>query len=160
MKPDMVEPNSAKPIFYLFFIVCLLWIQVESVDAHGIHLFARVEGDTVYVESDFSGGKGVKAAKIIVLNSEGTELLSGTTDENGEFSFKVPQTAQLKIVLEDDAGHRAERTIEVNEIEVPAAGKKQKPQKDNTIGGIIIGLGGIFFLTAIVAYIRMRQKIN
>jgi len=158
MKPDGVELNLAKPIFYLFFIVCLLWIRTESVDAHRVNLFARVEGDTVYVESKFSGAKRVYAGKITVSDSEGTELLSGTTDENGEFSFKVPKRAELKIVLEAGTGHRAEWTIAANEIEMTAAGKKPVSEEGATVRGIIIGLGFIFGLTAIGVYIRKHKK--
>jgi hypothetical protein len=158
MKPDMVELNLAKPIFYLFFIVCLLWVRTESADAHRVNLFAWVEGDTVYVESKFSGGKRVNAGKIIVSDSEGTELFSGTTDQNGEFSFKVPQKAELKIVLEAGAGHRAEWTIAADEIEMPAAGKKPVLEEGATVKGLIIGLGLIFGLTALGIYVRKHKK--
>ena len=160
MKPDIVGLNLAKPIFHLLIIVCLMWAETESVNAHGIQLWVRVEGDTAYVESKFSGGKGIKAGKIIVSDSEGIELLSGTTDENGGFSFKVPKKVALKIVLEDGAGHRAEETIAANEIEMPAAGEEPDLQKDNTLKNMIIGIGCIFFLAAMGAFIRKRKKKN
>ena len=158
MKSKIHENNLAKGIFYLFLTVSLLWIRIESMHAHGINLFARIEGDTVYVESNFSGGKGVNAGKITVLDSEGTELLRGKTDEKGEFSFKVPKKAELKIVLEDGAGHQAEWTVAANEIEMPAAAKKPESPKSNVLISILIGIGGIFFLTGIVAYIRKQKK--
>ena len=158
MKPDIVELNLAKRICYLFLIVCLLWIRTESAEAHRVNLFAWVEGDTVHVESKFSGGKKVKAGKIIVSDSEGTELLSGTTDKNGEFSFKVPQKADLKIVLEAGTGHRAEWTIAANEIELPVAGKKPVSEEGASVKNIIIGLAFIFGLTAIGIYVRKFKK--
>lgn len=130
----------------------------DHADAHRVNLFAWVEGDTVYVESKFSGGKKVSAGKIIVTDPQGTELLTGTTNENGEFSFKVPQKTDLKIALLAGTGHRAEWTIAVSEIKMPAAAKKPDPQKGNTIRSIIIGFGCIFFLTGIAAYIRKRKK--
>jgi hypothetical protein len=160
MESNIHENNLAKRIFYLFLIVGLLWIRVESVHAHRVNLFAWIEGDTVYVESKFSGGRGVIAGKIIVSDSEGTELLSGTTDENGEFSFKVPKKTDLKIVLEAGTGHRTEWTIAADEIEMPAAGKKPDSEEGATVRGIIIGLGLIFGLTAIGAYIRKQTKKN
>ena len=118
MKSNINENNLAKSIFTLFLVGFLLFFRVEAVDAHGVYVFAWVVGDTVFVESKFSGGKKVNAGKIIVTDSRGTELLSGTTNDRGEFSFKVPKRTELKIVLLAGAGHRAEWTIPVSEIDL------------------------------------------
>jgi nickel transport protein len=128
------------------------------VNAHGVYLFAWVEGDTVYVESKFSGGKKVKAGKIIVTDPQGTELLKGTTNENGEFSFKVPKKTDLKIVLLAGVAHRAEWTIPLAEIQMPATAKKPVPPKSPGIKEVIIGIVCILGLTGIAAYIRKRRK--
>ncbi len=148
----------AKPIFYLFLVICLFCFRIEPVDAHRVNLFAWIEGDTVYVESKFSGGKKVNAGRIIVTDSEGVELVTGTTNEKGEFSFKVPKKTDLKIVLLAGAGHRAEWTIPVTEIEMPAAEKPPVPEKGPTVKGIIIGIGCILGLVGIATYIRNRRK--
>jgi hypothetical protein len=158
MKHHIPRSNLAKAIFFLFLVGWLLCFQIEPVDAHRVNLFAWVEGDTVYVESKFSGGKKVKAGKIIVTDPQGTELVKGTTDENGEFSFKVPKKTELKIVLLAGAAHRAEWTISAAELEKPAAEKKPVPPKSPGAKEIIIGIGCILGLTGIAAYIRNRQK--
>ena len=158
MKSNIHKSNLSKPVFYLFLVVWLLFVRIESVDAHRVNLFAWVEGDIVHVESKFSGGKKVKAGKIVVQDPQGTELLAGVTDANGEFSFKVPKKIDLKIVLIAGAGHRAEWTIAAGEITMPAYGKKPVPEEGTTFKGIIIGMGCIFGLTAVVAYIRKRKK--
>jgi len=154
------KSNLAKPILYLFIFLCAWCFRIETANSHGLSVFAWVEGDTIFVESKFSGGKRVNAGKIIVTDSQGTELLTGTTDENGEFSFKVPKKTELKIVLLAGTGHRAEWTIAAGEIEMPAAEKKPVPEKSSTLRGIIIGIGCIFSLTGITAYIRKRRKKN
>ena len=136
----------------------LLFLGLDHAEAHRVNLFAWVEGDTVYVESKFSGGKKVKAGKIIVTDPQGNELVKGTTNGQGEFSFKVPKKADLKIVLLAGPGHRAEWKIAASEIQMPASGKKPVPEKDNNFKGIIIGIGCIFGLTAVVAYIHKRKK--
>ena len=158
MKYEKIESNLAKPTFYLFLIICILWMRTQTVDAHGIDLSARIEGDTVYVESTYSGDKPVKAGKIIVLDAKGTELLSGATDPNGKFSFKLPRKVELTIVLEDGTGHRAEWTIAAGEIEMPAAGKKPDTRESKSVKGILIGLAFILGLTGMVAYIRKRKR--
>ena len=158
MKHHILKSYLAKSIFYLFLVVCLFCFRIESVDAHRVNLFAWVEGDTVYVESKFSGGKRVKAGKIIVTDPQGTELLAGTTSENGEFAFKVPKKIELKIVLLAGTGHRAEWIIPVSEIERPAVEKKQIQDKSTGVENIIIGLGCILGLAGIAAYIYRRTK--
>jgi hypothetical protein len=100
----------------------------------------------------------VKAGKIIVTDPQGTELLKGTTDENGEFSFKVPKKTDLKIVLLAGAAHREEWTIPLAEIQMPAAVKKPVPPKSPGIKEVIIGIVCILGLTGIAAYIGKRRK--
>jgi nickel transport protein len=90
--------------------------------AHRVNLFAWVEGDTVYVESKFPGGRKVKAGQIVVLDNEDNELLTGATNDEGEFSFKVPKRADLRIVLKAGMGHQAQWTIPAEEI-LEAAGE-------------------------------------
>ena len=79
-------------------------------------IFGWVEGDTVYTESKFSGGKKAKNCTVVVYDKEGNQLLEGKTDEQGEFSFKVPKKTDLKIVLKASMGHMAEWVIPAEEI--------------------------------------------
>ena len=137
-------------------IVLFAWPDLS--DAHRVNLFAWVEGDTIFVETKFSSGKRVNRGKIIVTDPQGTELLTGTTDANGEFSFKIPQKTELKISVLAGTGHRAEWTIAAGEMNMPVSGQKPAPDQANHFKGIIIGIGGILALTALVAYIRKRQK--
>ena len=128
MRP--IKASLAKPILYLFVLISILCFRTESSNAHGVYVFAWVVGDTVYVESKFSGGKKVNSGKIIVKDPQGVELLSGTTNDQGEFSFKVPKRTELKIVLLAGAGHRAEWTIPVSEID-PSDNKEVPIQDEN-----------------------------
>jgi nickel transport protein len=124
------KSSLIKPILCLGVLISILYFRPVPSNAHGIYVFAWVAGDTVYVESKFSGGKKVNSGKIIVTDSRGAELLRGTTNDQGEFSFKVPKRTELKIVLLAGAGHRAEWTIPVSEIDrsdnkaVPIQAKK------------------------------------
>jgi nickel transport protein len=84
--------------------------------AHKVSIFAWVDGDTVHTQSKFSGGKRPKDCTVVVYGMDGKQLLEGKTDENGEFSFKVPQKTGLKVVLKASMGHLAEWTIPAEEI--------------------------------------------
>jgi len=99
--------------FWLVFSTMPAW-------AHKVMIFAWVEGDTVYTQSKFSGGKKAKNSTVLVYDEEGNQLLEGKTDEQGEFSFKVPKKTDLKVVLKASMGHMAEWKIPVEEIKEEA----------------------------------------
>ena len=109
--------HSAISIKILFLLAVISLLPAQNTFAHRVNVFAWVEGDTVFVESKFAGGRKVTGGKIIVTDSKGTELLTGKTSDQGEFSFTVPQKTELKIILEAGMGHRAEWTIPMSEIE-------------------------------------------
>lgn len=76
--------------------------------AHGVYIYAWVEGDTIYTESYFGAKGKVKGGLVQVLDPSGKKLLEGRTDDQGEFSFKSPQKTELRIVVEAGMGHKAE----------------------------------------------------
>ena len=98
------------------FVVAALLLIDSVAFAHKVMIFAYVDGDTVYTESKFSGGKKAVNSTVAVYDQQDNLLLEGKTDENGEFFFKVPQKTTLNIVLNAGMGHRAEWTVPVEEI--------------------------------------------
>jgi nickel transport protein len=95
----------------------LCWLLITaSAHAHKVNVFAWAEGDTVYTESKFSGGKVVKGGKISVLDADGAVLLEGATDNEGAFSFKAPKIADLTIVMDAGTGHRNSWKITAAEL--------------------------------------------
>ncbi len=101
--------------FVFFFLIFLLGINPAY--AHKVMVFAWVDGDTIFTQSKFSGGKKVKGGKIAVYNTHKKILLEGKTDNEGKFSFEVPEKTTLKIVLYAGTGHRAEWTVPKEDIE-------------------------------------------
>lgn len=85
--------------------------------AHKVIIFAWVEGDTVFTESKFSGGREATGAQVLVFDREGKQLLEGKTNNKGEFSFKIPKLTDLRIVLNAGMGHKAEWRIPESEIQ-------------------------------------------
>ncbi|MEJ2170814.1 MAG: hypothetical protein P8X90_35430 [Desulfobacterales bacterium] len=112
-----MRQHLAASVEILFWFAVILLLPAQNTLAHRVNVFAWVEGDTVFVESKFAAGRKVNGGKIIVTDSKGVELLTGKTDDQGEFSFKIPQKTELKIILEAGMGHRAEWTIPVSEME-------------------------------------------
>ena len=98
-----------------------------DVSAHRVNLFAWVEGNTVFVECKWPDGKRVTEGTIRVLDAAGAELLTGKTDEQGNFSFKIPKQEDLKIVLEAGMGHRAEWTVRKEDLAAAAKTESKAP---------------------------------
>ncbi len=74
--------------------------------AHKVTVFAWVEGEKVYTQSKFSGGKKVNAGRIEVFDQNDRKILEGATDDQGQFSFSRPKDATaLKVVLTAGMGH-------------------------------------------------------
>lgn len=102
----------------LCFVLVMLWLLFSSasVSAHNVTVFAWVDGDTIHTQSKFGGGKRAKNAPILVYDSKDVLLLDGKTDEEGMFSFKIPQKTALKIVLKASMGHMAEWRLPAEEL--------------------------------------------
>jgi len=118
---DVMKRITAKAMLVL---LCWLFL-IGSAFAHKVNVFAWVEGNTVFTESKFSGGKVVKGGRIEVLDADGTLLLEGATDDSGAFSFKTPRIADLTVVLEAGTGHRNTWTITAVELKGGDAGSTE-----------------------------------
>jgi len=104
--------------------VALLVLAPALARAHKVTVFAWVEGDTVHTESQFSGGRAAKGARIEVYNAAGEKLLEGRTDDEGKFDFQAPRPEDLRIVLIGGTGHRNEWRVskaEFTDAGAPAA---------------------------------------
>lgn len=129
------EVEFQKPVFsglFIFSLSLLIFLAgiTFKIHAHGVYLFAWVEGETIYTESSFGGKKGVIGGLIKVFDPSGTLLLEGKTNENGEFSFKIPQKTDLRIVLEASMGHRAEFLLESSEMEEKTEDQRTEPVEE------------------------------
>ena len=111
---NKIKAKNAAAVLVFICIVCMV---LGSALGHRMNVFAWVDGDTIYVESKFTGGKKVKSGKIEVIDPQGVKLLSGLTNDEGEFSFKVPKRTDLKIVLIAGQGHQGEWTVRAAELE-------------------------------------------
>ena len=112
-----------KGILSLIIFIYFILLAGGPASAHKVIIFAWVDGDTVYTESKFNGGKRVNGGDVIVYDLEGSQLLKGKTNNKGEFSFKVPKKTGMKIVLMAGMGHQGEWTIPLEEIQAVAAGE-------------------------------------
>ena len=125
MRSEIVQHtvSSIQHLVQRRLVVFLLGMALLAVphiaSAHKVSVFAWVEGNTVYVQSKFGGGRKPKGAPVEVYNDRGDLILSGVTNDQGEFSFKVKakEKTEMKIVLLAGMGHRAEWTIPAGDFD-------------------------------------------
>ena len=136
----MEKRQNIKIYLTILLLVSLLMISVNPPAlAHKVMIFAWVEGDTVFTESKFSGGKKVMNAQVLVFDKGGEQLLEGKTDNKGKFSFKVPKLTDLRIVLNAAMGHKAEWTMPESEIR-ESCGDLGSKKTDEPSQAIAVGL--------------------
>jgi len=131
--------NSTMYLLILFFASILIMSTSLPVLAHKVIIFAWVEGDTVFTESKFSGGREATDAQVLVFDRDGKQFLEGKTDNKGKFSFKIPKLTDLRIVLDAGMGHKAEWRIPESEIK-EAGGVSEKKRAGESAQPIDVGL--------------------
>jgi len=93
-------------------VILALGVFMTPALAHRVLVFAYAEGDTIHTESKFIPDTPVRQGNVQVLDQKtGKVLLTGQTDDQGKFSFKIPAAAaaqklDLNIVVEAAMGHR------------------------------------------------------
>ena len=120
------QGKSVMYLLILFFASILIIFSNLPALAHKVTIFAWVEGDSVFIESKFIGGRKAKGAQILVFDREGKQLLEGKTDNRGKFSFKIPKLTDLRIVLNAGMGHKAEWRIPESEIKEAGGVSEEK----------------------------------
>ena len=104
----MVKP------FLMFFLLVLL--IPFSAHAHGIHVFATIEGKTITGSVYFSGGGKAKNVPVEIVGPNGKKLGRTLTNEKGEFSFNTQMKCDHRIVVQTPDGHRAECLVRAKDI--------------------------------------------
>ena len=135
----MKKGHNIRFSFIILFLTSIILIgsNVPAL-AHKVMIFAWVEGDTVFTESKFSGGKKAINAQVEIFDKDGEKLLEGKTDNKGEFSFKIPKVSDLRIVLNAAMGHKAEWTVPESEIREAGAIAEKKSARAS--GPTTVGL--------------------
>ncbi len=114
---NIIIHKSLKKVIAAIFFVIFSFLAASPVNAHRVTVFAWAEGDTVFVESKFAGGKKVRQGEVTVYDTQKKQLLKGKTNDQGEFTFKVPKKTELIIVVSAGMGHQGEWTVPLEELE-------------------------------------------
>ncbi len=97
--------------------VAVVLLLCATAYAHRVNVYAYAEAGQVYVEGYFVDGSRAKNSSVEVYRADtGEKLLEGTTDEQGQFSFKIPGPYPLKVLIKASMGHQNTYTIEKDEV--------------------------------------------
>ena len=108
---------------------CIVIFCTSPAFAHKVTVFAWVEGDQVFTESKLGGGKRVAAGKITVYDATDNILLTGNTNDQGEFSFTLPQKPPLIIELNAGMGHQARWALGPDDVDEEIFPSLDEPEK-------------------------------
>jgi len=102
-------------------------LMSPSAFAHKLNMFAYVEGDEIFAEGYFTDGKKAKHSTITVFDAADKQLLQGTSDADGQFTFAIPQQSDLRITVNAGMGHQAEFVLLKDELSEETAGTNHEP---------------------------------
>jgi len=138
------------------------------VHAHKVIIFAWVEDGMIFSESHFGSKREAKNCNISVMNGEGELVLKGKSDNQGKYSFKIPENIKSGLVLDLDAGtgHKAHWKISENELSnnpsdddiKTAKETKAKLEENPSVYKTVTGIGIIFLLAMVLKFFKKGRK--
>lgn len=156
---------------YIMGLIMILSLMTGGVaQAHKVIIFAWVEGDMVLSQSHFGSKRKAKNCNITVVDGAGQVVHTGKTDNQGDYSFKIPKNINSELVLHLDAGqgHKAHWKISKDEIKVvPSKGDikknmttREKLEQKPSFFKIAAGIGIIFLLVFFLKFFKKKRDKN
>jgi nickel transport protein len=99
------------------------------VSAHGITLFATVEGATIQGTLLYADGTPAKSAPVAAFAPDGSKIAEAMTDETGRFAFQARVRCRHRLVGDAGQGHRGLFTVAEEDLpdSLPAPGQEAPP---------------------------------
>jgi nickel transport protein len=110
---DMIKTGILK------FAICNLQFAIffgtflcpSLVLAHGMDVFAKVEGKTIQGKANFHGGSPAANADVRAFDPVGNEIGRTKTDDQGKFSLDARFRCDYRLLVDTNDGHGGEYTI-------------------------------------------------
>lgn len=84
--------------------------------AHGLSVFATVQGNTVEGEVYYHDGTPTRNAAVTIFDPGGKLLGKASTDQEGKFAFEPRFRCDHKLIADAGMGHQAEYTVAADEL--------------------------------------------
>ena len=99
-------------------IVALLVVTFSPTIAlaHGVRVFANVEGDEIHGQAEFHGDVPVGGAAVKATGPDGKTLAETKTDAKGKFVLKITKKCDHTIRVETPDGHGGKCVVAVDKL--------------------------------------------
>jgi nickel transport protein len=160
-----MRQTNVKQWCFLVILMVLGWSSPSL--AHKVYVFAWAEDGFVHSESSF-GDKKVIKGKVEVTDDSGAVISKGITDEQGNYSFKIPENpgSDLFITMDASMGHMATWRVPLEEMQGAtsktahgdAMAQKAELEKGPSVMRIVSGIGIIFALAFGAGVVNNRRR--
>lgn len=113
---DTKKRYVLKKFNFQILIAAIFLLFTNFAHAHKVNMFAYVEGNDVFVEGYFLDGKKPKNCEVTVSDADGSVLLTGLTNDEGQFTFAIPSSGAIKIKIDAGEGHIAQYLLSAEEV--------------------------------------------
>ena len=154
--------------YTIIFAFILAMIPASYAFAHKVIIFAWVEDGMIHTESSFGSKDMAKNCTISVFDENGRLVHQGISDQEGKYSFKIPEKIDSDLILKLDAGtaHQAKWKLSKKELMSTPSKKdiekvmkeKEEIEKAPSFFKIFGGIFIIFLLAMSVKFLK-RKKI-
>lgn len=141
---------------------------VGTTLAHDIGAQAKLHDGKVTLEAYYDDDTAASEAKVRVMDSSGSVVLTGTTNDKGIWIFPAPPAGKYRVVVDAGGGHRASTdltipegssTAPVGQPTVPASEPKQTissgPSREQFTQFPWLRLGmGLVVVAGLAAFVR------
>jgi hypothetical protein len=125
-----------------------------AASAHGMSARVEVRADSVYLLAYFDDDTPAESAAVSVTDEDGKEVLAGTTNERGEWTFPRPAPGRYALTAKC-VGHSAKVHFAVEGVaESPAV---YSGQGLGRAAGLAIGLTILLGISA-ATWLRRRRR--
>lgn len=104
---------------FIYLAICVLFGVATPALAHHLNVFAWADGDNIVVRCNFGSKRPALNADVKVFEGASRKLITqGATNEQGEFTFTLPEPLQNGLLIEADAGqgHKGEWKMDASEL--------------------------------------------
>ena len=119
----------------IVFLTVLFVAIFSNAFAHKITAFTDLEGSKLSVYSYFSDGTPAKHAQVIIYDEKtGKKVITGYTDNEGNYSCTLPHPGKYKVVVNAELGHRAVAEVDYGSVEQAAFAEQPSSSKNVSQG--------------------------
>lgn len=105
--------RAGKQVALAVLTFAALGTAVRRAEAHGIGVAAAIQDGKVRVEAYFDDDTPAREARVKIVDSRGTLVGAGTTDDKGIWTAELPPPGTYRVTVDAGSGHRATSTFSV-----------------------------------------------